>query len=184
MSLCRKYKINPTELRKITDELILARPAHFRTLTFQTTLSPTEVEIAENAIKNLKPLAKLERITNLEQKKIYYIFIKPTKLFHIIINKAIYIKPDDFNIIKKFYSTHYTLAEATAIIGAARGYIHHLVTMGFIKAAKLPLGGKCYETMITKDALQKAHERHRTHSRSHSLQNHASMDNTNTKLTP
>ncbi|MGK9059902.1 hypothetical protein [Pseudomonas asiatica] len=180
-SLCQKYKINPVELRKITDQLILARPAHFRTLAFQTTLTPNEVEIAENAIKNLQPLAKLEKITHREQKKIYNTFIKPAHLFRITINQQIYIKPHDFNAIKHFYSTHYSLAEATAIIGAANGYLHHLVWTGFIKAAKIPLGGKSSEIMITKNALQKVHERFLTHSRSHSLQTHAFMANTYTK---
>ena len=174
MSLCRKYKINPTELRKITDDLILARPAHFRTLAFQTTLTPNEVRIVETTIKNLHPLAKLEEITKQEQNKILKTFIKSGNLFHITINQDIYIKPDDFNTIKRFYSTHYTLAKATAIIGAANGYVRHLITIGVIKVAKLPLGGKSFEIMITKDALQKARERHLTHSRSHSLQNHSS----------
>lgn len=108
------------------------------------------MEIAEKAIKNLKSLATLEMITSQEQNKIYNTFIKPGKLFHITINKTIHIKTDDVNVINRFYQTHYILIEATAIISAANGYIRHLVTAGFIKAAKLLLGGKSHETMITK----------------------------------
>ena len=182
ISLCHKYKIHPADLRKITDELILTRPAHFRALTFQTTLTPNEVKKTENAIKKLQPLAKLEEITHRNQKNIDSIFIKPANLFQVTIDKQKYIKPHDFKIIKNFYSKHYSAAEATAIIGATNGYIHHLITTGVIRAAKLPLGGKSHEVMITKHALEVVRKRQLTHSRSHSLQSHTDILPANTTL--
>lgn len=182
ISLCHKYKINPADLRKITDELILARPAHFRALTFQTTLTPNEVKTTENVIKKLQPLAKLEKITHRRQRNIYSTFIKPANLFQVTIDKQKYIKPHDFKVIKNFYSTHYSVTETTAIIGTTRGYIHHLITAGVIRAAKLPLGGKSHEVMITKRALEKVRKRHLTHSRSHSLQSHTDIVFPNTIL--
>lgn len=152
----RQIKVSGADFHKLVDDILKARPVHYRTAFHQRFLTYSEVRNIKSTIKNLVPINSLDLRYRTSIRDVVNRFIRPNAIFSIKIGNCIHIMKPDFTDLERFYKLNLTLKEATTLTGLPHGYLQSLLNRGFLIPTKIPRGGTPIPAMCSKNSITNA----------------------------